>query len=58
VTDEELLESLDRHFLAGCKGLTPRQLQQHKATGTCHECQRLARLARCAAKYLATANPT
>ena len=33
-----LLESLDRHFLAGCPSLSTSQLEQHRATGTCPDC--------------------
>jgi hypothetical protein len=35
----ELLESLDRHFLAGCASLSTSQLREHQATGTCPECR-------------------
>jgi hypothetical protein len=33
-----LLESLDRHFLAGCPSLSARQLAQHRARGSCTDC--------------------
>jgi hypothetical protein len=39
VTGEELLESLDRHFLAGCPSLSTDQLREHQAKGTCLECR-------------------
>jgi hypothetical protein len=42
VTAAELLESLDRHFLAGCPSLSTGQLREHKATGTCPECRERA----------------
>ena len=35
----DLLESLDRHFLAGCASLSTSQLREHQATGTCPECR-------------------
>ena len=39
VTTDELLESLDRHFLAGCPELSTSQLRDHERTGTCPECR-------------------
>lgn len=36
---EELLESLDRHFLAGCPALSTAQLREHEASGSCPECR-------------------
>ena len=42
MTPEKLLESLDRHFLAGCPELSTAQLREHEATGTCPECRRRA----------------
>lgn len=41
-----LLESLDRHFMAGCGFLDGAQLRAHKATGTCPECSARAAAAR------------
>ena len=44
---EELLGSLDRHFMAGCPTLAASQLAEHWATGNCPECRdRAERLAR------------
>lgn len=37
-SNEELLESLDRHFMAGCPSLSTSQLRQHQASGSCREC--------------------
>jgi hypothetical protein len=45
MSDEELLESLDRHFAAGCLNLLPHQMDEHKATGTCRECRDRAKIA-------------
>jgi hypothetical protein len=42
VTDEELLESLNHHFLAGCPSLSTGQLREHKAAGSCPECRKRA----------------
>ena len=42
---EQLLESLDRHFLAGCPSLSTSQLEQHEARGACRECERAAAVA-------------
>jgi len=39
VSPEELTESLDRHFLAGCLNLSVSQLHEHQATGVCPECR-------------------
>jgi hypothetical protein len=38
VSAAELLDSLDRHFMAGCPSLSDTQLREHDATGTCPEC--------------------
>ena len=38
----ELIESLDRHFLAGCPSLSTSQLRSHQARGFCRECVRRA----------------
>lgn len=38
----QLLESLDRHFLAGCEGLSTSQLREHEDTGACAECRERA----------------
>ena len=46
MTDDELLESLDRHFLSGCAGLNSSQMTQHRATGSCRDCTEEARAAR------------
>ena len=43
MTAAELLESLDRHFLAGCKSLSTSQLREHEASGVCRECTERAR---------------
>ena len=45
MSPEQLLESLDRHFAAGCPTLSTKQLLQHWARGTCLECERLAAVA-------------
>jgi len=42
MTTAELLESLDRHFTAGCHSLSTTQLQEHKASGVCRECSERA----------------
>jgi len=34
-----LLESLDRHFMAGCPALSGPQFRSHQATGTCPQCR-------------------
>lgn len=39
MTDEALIESMDRHFLAGCRGLTTAQFGEHQAEGSCAECR-------------------
>jgi hypothetical protein len=39
MSDEELIESLDRHFIAGCEGLTSGQLREHEQHGHCRECR-------------------
>lgn len=39
LTPSELLESLDRHFMAGCGFLDGRQLEAHERDGTCPECR-------------------
>jgi hypothetical protein len=41
----ELLESLGRHFLAGCAYLTGSQLADHQTTGSCPECRARANAA-------------
>jgi hypothetical protein len=41
VTDEELTESLDRHFLLNLS-LSTAQLLEHRASGTCRECRERA----------------
>jgi hypothetical protein len=41
-TAGELLESLDRHFLAGCPSLSTIQLREHEQDGTCYECRQRA----------------
>ena len=46
MTNDELLESLDRHFLAGCASLSTSQLEQHRASGSCRDCTKGARAAR------------
>ena len=43
MTAAELIESLDRHFMAGCKSLSTSQLAEHEATGACRECSERAR---------------
>lgn len=46
LTSAELLESLDRHFMAGCPSLSTSQLRKHQASGACRECtERAAGLA-------------
>jgi hypothetical protein len=52
MSDEELLESLDRHFAAGCLNLLPHQMNEHKATGTCRECRDRAKIASAATRPL------
>lgn len=42
MTAAELLESLDRHFIAGCPSLSTSQLREHKAAGSCPECRERA----------------
>jgi hypothetical protein len=42
MTSEELLESLDRHFTAGCRSLSVSQLEEHEASGVCRECRERA----------------
>ena len=42
MSGEELLESLDRHFMAGCPSLSTSQLRQHQASGSCPECRKRA----------------
>jgi hypothetical protein len=37
-----LVESIDRHFAAGCPALTAVQLRQHQAFGVCQECEERA----------------
>lgn len=39
---EALIESLDRHFAAGCPSLNGGQLRAHEATGSCPECRQRA----------------
>jgi len=51
---EELLESLDRHFIAGCPSLSTSQLRAHQARGVCPECQ--ARAAAAALVQAVTVN--
>jgi hypothetical protein len=34
MTAEEVLESLDRHFLAGCPALSAGQLREHETAGS------------------------
>lgn len=46
MTGNELLESLDRHFLAGCADLDFSQMAQHRARGSCRDCTEEARAAR------------
>lgn len=41
---EVLLESLDRHYAAGCPALLTSQLREHEATGACRECSERARV--------------
>jgi hypothetical protein len=43
VTDTDLIESLDRHFMAGCPALSSGQLSEHEASGACRECTARAR---------------
>lgn len=43
MTAADLLESLDRHFMAGCPGLSTSQLREHEASGACRECSERAR---------------
>jgi hypothetical protein len=45
VAAARLLESLDRHFLAGCPSLSTSQLEQHKAAGSCPDCSEPAAVA-------------
>jgi hypothetical protein len=39
MTPDLLLESLDRHFKAGCPALSTSQLREHEVTGSCPECR-------------------
>jgi len=48
--DEALLESLDRHFIAGCPSLSTSQLREHQSRGACRECETRARAARASAR--------
>ena len=43
MTAAELIESLDRRFMAGCKSLSTSQLAEHEASGACRECSERAR---------------
>jgi hypothetical protein len=42
MTAADLLESLDRHFMAGCPSLSTSQLREHDASGACRECSERA----------------
>jgi hypothetical protein len=42
---QELLESIDRHFMAGCGFLDAVQLRAHERSGVCPECTARAALA-------------
>lgn len=42
MSDEELLESLERHFLIGNAGLTRTQFGEHAGRGSCTECDEIA----------------
>ena len=42
MTSEELLESIDRHFMAGCPSISTSQLRQHQARGVCPACAEAA----------------
>jgi hypothetical protein len=42
---EQLLESLDRHFLARCPDLSTSQLREHEDIGSCAECRERAQSA-------------
>jgi hypothetical protein len=46
VSDEELLESLERHFfLMGNAGLTRTQFDEHASRGSCVQCDGIAQAA-------------
>jgi hypothetical protein len=45
LSDEQLLESLDRHFMAGCGFLDAAQPRSHQTYGSCLECTERADLA-------------
>jgi hypothetical protein len=42
VNAETLLESLDRHFIAGCPDLSASQFREHDARGAFAECDQRA----------------
>lgn len=45
MSDEELLESIDRHFMAGCPAINTTQYRQHEKAGICPECSARALVA-------------
>jgi len=45
VSSAQLLESLDRHFMAACPSLSTSQLREHETTGACRECRQRAQSA-------------
>jgi hypothetical protein len=59
MTDEALLESLDRHFIAGCPSLSTSQLREHQARGACADCESRAKATAATAEQAddAPANP-
>jgi hypothetical protein len=45
MSPEEVVQSIGRHFSAGCSGLDAFQLREHEAAGICQECATLERQA-------------
>jgi hypothetical protein len=52
VTPIEVVDSISRHFLAGCPNLSISQLREHEATGTCPECRDRAKTERSRASLI------
>jgi hypothetical protein len=42
-TSDQIVHSIDRHFLIGCPGITASQVREHKTRLLCRECDQRTR---------------